>query len=65
MIATFDKKICEPLTFAPVEVVLGNKTSWSGLHQAQRCPRCKVLVAVGISYDDHIFWCKRADGVQP
>jgi len=59
MIPTFDKKICEPLTFAPVEVVLGNKTSWSGLHQAQRCPYCRHLVAVGSSYHQHMFWCKR------
>ena len=28
--------------------------------QAQRCPVCKALVAVGDSYSDHTFWCKPA-----
>ena len=69
-------KIREPLAFAPVELALdeggrrvyvpgaGSLSGHNHRTQAQRCPRCKALFAVGDSYQHHIFWCVRADGRQ-
>lgn len=71
---TFDhrNKIREPLTFAPVESRESrNQHTQTGgvlnvhMPQAQRCQRCKALLAVGHSFEDHIFFCKRVEGVQP
>jgi hypothetical protein len=33
-------------------------THASLVFQAQRCPRCKMLLAVGNSFRDHVLWCK-------
>ena len=33
--------------------------------QAQRCPHCNALVAVGDSFKDHTFWCKRVPYREP
>lgn len=27
-------------------------------YQASRCPHCNVLLAVGPSWDDHVFFCR-------
>jgi len=27
--------------------------------QAMRCPVCQALVAIGPSFQDHVFWCRR------
>ena len=55
-----------PVTIAPVEHIEGDGqfsmnggTFYRSTPQAQRCLRCNALVAVGDSFKDHIFWCKR------
>ena len=54
-----------PVTIAPIEVpeYRYGRNNWGDLNhhtpQAQRCLRCGALVAVGDSFKDHIFWCKR------
>ena len=62
-----NQKIRVPLAFAPVEHIAGDGrfsmnggTYYRSTPQAQRCPRCKALLAIGDSYNHHIFWCDRA-----
>ena len=52
-----------PLRFAPIEIpdkILDDSHRPRSHAQAQRCPHCSALVAVGHSFDDHLFFCDRA-----
>ena len=57
-----------PLRFACVEA--GDKEIPGDNHhprshaQAQRCPRCSALVAVGHSFEDHLFFCDRHSNIK-
>jgi hypothetical protein len=58
-------KIRVDVRLAPVEAKEGRFASDNTGHdgivvhtpQAQRCPHCKMLLAVGNSYRDHVQWC--------
>ena len=62
-----------PIIIAPVEHTkrdgqfsMKGGTYYRRTPQAQRCPHCNALVAVGDSFKDHTFWCKRVpDRINP
>ena len=50
-------KIRVDLCFAPVERERGKYGYRKTIYQATRCPFCKALVASGLSWEDHTFFC--------
>ena len=70
---TDHRKIRVPVRFAPIEGTDyrlnphdNSRTNYvTHTPQAQRCPRCNELLAVGDSYHHHVFWCVRSAGVRP
>ena len=54
-------KIRVVIHFAPVEAGRnhkGQKRQAHGNHQASRCPFCRSLVASGLSWEDHTYFCQ-------
>jgi hypothetical protein len=49
-------KLRVDVKIAPVEAS-NESTHASLVFQAQRCPHCKMLLAVGNSFRDHVQWC--------
>ena len=51
-------KIRVDLCFAPVERERGKYGYRKTIYQATRCPFCKALVASGLSWEDHTYFCQ-------